>query len=355
MSHPDAEALLVDRRFRPLRRLRLSLTDRCNFRCAYCMPKAHFGPGHAFLPSAARLSGAELVRVVSVAWQLGVRHFKLTGGEPLLRPDIIEVVETIANRLSCLSNEKKHAFSLSMTTNGSRLNRYAKSLRQAGLQRLTVSLDAIDDTLFRQLNDMDIGVESVLEGIATANAHGFSKININVVVQRQVNEQAVLALAEFGRTNGHTVRFIEFMDVGNVNQWSRRALVSSAEVHAMLHAQWPLEAIAPRAPGEVANRWRYQDGGGEIGLISSVSTPFCQDCDRARLSADGVLYPCLFATQGLDLKPWLRSTSFSEVDTAKVIANYWAQRDDQYSVERDATASQPIKIFPKIEMSYIGG
>jgi cyclic pyranopterin phosphate synthase len=332
-----------DRLGRPVRDLRISVTDRCNFRCVYCMPRQVFDRDHHFLPRAQLLSFEEIARVSAVFVSLGVRKLRLTGGEPLVRRDL----ENLVAMLSCLPGVED----LSLTTNGSLLTpEKARALKEAGLKRLTVSLDALDDATFARMNDVGARVEQVLEGIANAQAAGLAPIKINAVIKRGVNEHAILDLARHFRGSGHIVRYIEYMDVGNSNHWRLDDVVPAREIVSRISAELPLAPASPNYRGEVAKRWRYRDGGGEIGIVSSVSAPFCGDCTRARLSAEGTLYTCLFATAGHDLRGRLRAGA-SDADLRADIARIWSGRTDRYSEERSAQTPER----PRVEMSYIGG
>jgi cyclic pyranopterin phosphate synthase len=326
---------------RPLKALRMSVTDRCNFRCGYCMPREVFGPDYAFLPREALLSFEEITRLARLFQALGVRKIRLTGGEPLLRRELPALVRMLAS--------VPGVEDLALTTNGVLLPELAPALRAAGLTRLTVSLDTLQPDLFRRLSDTDLPLSRVLQGLEAATAAGFTGLKLNCVLQRGVNEADIVPLAAFARDHGHTLRFIEFMDVGTTNGWRMEAVVPAAEVHRRLHAQWPLEPLTS-PEGAVAQAWRYRDGQGEVGLISSVTTPFCRGCDRARLSADGHLYTCLFAGEGLDLKGFLRQ-GHSDADVAAILAAHWRRRTDRYSELRRADTPG----LPRIEMSHIGG
>lgn len=328
------------RRGRPLRDLRVSVTDRCNFRCPYCMPRSHFGSDHPFLPHAEILTFEEIDRVAGVFVDLGVEKIRLTGGEPLLRRDLHKLVAALARR----------GVDLALTTNGSLLPVHAERLRAAGLGRLTVSLDALDDATFRRMNDVDFPVASVLAGIEAAHRAGFPPVKINVVVRRGLNESQIVPLARRFALAGHAVRFIEYMDVGTTNRWRLDEVVPAAEILERLSSELPLEAVPPAYRGEVARRFRLP-GGGEIGLIASVTRPFCGDCTRARISAEGKLYTCLFARTGTDLRPLLRGGEADDA-LADLIRAVWSERTDRYSEERagDAPGSGG-----RIEMSYIGG
>jgi cyclic pyranopterin phosphate synthase len=332
---------LEDRFQRPLRDLRISVTDRCNFRCGYCMPKEVFGRGYDFLPKADVLSFEEITRLAKVFTSLGVEKIRLTGGEPLLRRHLDQLVA----KLAALDGLRD----LTLTTNGSRLVEEARALRAAGLARLTVSVDSLDDAIFRAMNDVDFPVHRVLCGIDAAREAGFSPIKINMVVKRGVNDGEIVAMAErFGRP-GFILRFIEYMDVGNSNGWQMQDVVPSAEILTRLHEAMPLEALPANYRGEVARRYRHQLGG-EIGVISSVTQPFCGDCTRARLSADGRLFTCLFSGIGTDLRTPLRAGA-SDADLASLIGRVWQARTDRYSELRtSATVAKP-----KAEMSFLGG
>ena len=336
-----------DRLGRPLRDLRISVTDRCNFRCVYCMPKEVFGPGYRFLPQADLLSFEEITRTARAFVALGVEKIRLTGGEPLMRRELHQLV----GQLATLRTPEGQPLDLTLTTNGALLARQAKALREAGLQRLTVSLDALDDALFRRLNDVDFPVEQVLEGIASAQALGFAPIKINMVVQRGVNDHEVLRLAEHFRGSGMVLRFIEFMDVGCSNGWRMDQVVPSRELQQLVHARWPLRALEACQPGETAERWAYEDGAGEIGFISSVTQAFCGDCNRARLSTDGRVFHCLFAHQGHDLRHLLRDGTSDDAVLQGVIAAHWQRRADRYSQLR----GEGMSGLPRVEMHFIGG
>ena len=333
---------ILDTMRRPMRDLRISVTDRCNFRCGYCMPREAFGPDHAFLPRAEILDFDEIERVVRVAVSLGVRKIRLTGGEPLIRKGL----DGLVDRLATLEGVDD----LSLTTNGSLLAARANDLAEAGLHRVTVSLDALDDETFGRMNDVGFPVARVLEGIVAAEAAGLGPIKLNAVIRRGVNEHAVLDLAEHFRGSGVTVRYIEFMDVGHTNGWRLEDVVPAAEIVDAIGARWPLEPVAPAQRGEVARRYRYRDGAGEIGVIASVTQPFCGDCTRVRLSADGQLYTCLFATTGHDVRSLLRSGA-GDAHLTDALRSIWTGRDDRYSELRSLETVD----LPKVEMSYIGG
>jgi GTP 3',8-cyclase len=326
---------------RQVRDLRISVTDRCNFRCPYCMPKDAFGPGHPFLDDARLMRSGELIRIVRAFVGLGVEKVRLTGGEPLLRADLPAIISAIKGDLGVKD--------ISLTTNGWFLEKQASSLRAAGLDRLNVSVDSLDEATAGRMNGLGFSVARVLAGIDAAAAAGFP-VKVNCVLQKGVNEAEVLGLCEYFRSRHHTLRFIEFMDVGNTNHWSQSQVVPSREVVSRISAVWPLEPVEPAYRGEVASRYRYADGAGEIGIVSSVTEPFCRDCNRARLSADGKLFTCLFASAGSDLLGLVRSGS-SDEEIFRRVASIWSQRKDRYSDERAGiTAGRE-----KVEMSYIGG
>jgi cyclic pyranopterin phosphate synthase len=332
---------LVDMLGRGLRDLRISVTDRCNFRCVYCMPREVFDHDFKFVAHAEVLSFEEIARMARILAGLGVKKVRLTGGEPLVRRDLHRLVALLA---------EIPGLDLTLTTNGSLLPKQAAALARAGLKRVTVSLDSLDDATFRALNDADFPVSKVIEGIEAAAAAGMAPIKINMVVKRGVNDGHVLPMAERWRGTGHIVRFIEYMDVGSTNGWRMDEVVPSAEIVKMIGDRYALESADPNYTGEVAERWRYADGAGEIGVISSVTQAFCRDCNRLRLSAEGSLYTCLFAQQGHPLKHLLR-TGASDEAIANEIASVWRARGDRYSELRTTeTAKQR-----KIEMSYIGG
>ena len=337
---PDAP--LADRRARALRDLRISVTDRCNFRCVYCMPKEVFDADYPFLPRAELLSFEEIARLARAFGGQGVEKVRLTGGEPLLRRGIERLVAMLRAALP-------HA-DLTLTTNGSALKALAPALACAGLDRVTVSLDALDDATFGAMNDVDFPVAKVLEGIDAAAAAGLAPVKVNMVVKRGANDHQVLAMARHFRGTGHIVRFIEYMDVGSTNGWRMDDVVPSAEIASRISAHFPLAPADPNYAGEVAERWRYLDGAGEIGVISSVTQAFCSTCTRARLSTDGQLFTCLFARQGYDLKGLVRGGA-SDADIATAIRSIWEGRGDRYSeIRTAATAAER-----KVEMSFIGG
>ena len=338
LPRPDGPPL--DTRGRALHDLRISVTDRCNFRCVYCMPKDVFGRDYPFLPHDALLTFEEITRVARAFVGLGVRKIRLTGGEPLLRKNLERLVEMLA-RLDV---------DLTLTTNGALLARKARALRDAGLRRVTVSLDALDDATFRAMNDVDFPVARVLEGIDAAAAAGLAPIKVNAVIKRGQNEDAIVPLARHFRGTGHIVRFIEYMDVGHSNGWRMDDVVPAADIVRRIDAQFPLETVEPDYRGEVAERWRYRDGQGEIGVMASVTQAFCRDCSRARLSTDGKVFTCLFGTHGHDLRTLLRSGGSDEALDATIHA-LWRRRSDRYSEIRTAATVA----LPKVEMSYIGG
>jgi cyclic pyranopterin phosphate synthase len=329
---------------RPLRDLRISVTDRCNFRCPYCMPKEVFGASHQFLRDPQLMSLEEIVRIVRAFRALGVGKVRLTGGEPLLRTDLIELVRALKQELRVPD--------VALTTNGWLLEKHAPGLRAAGLDRVNVSVDSLDDATAGRMNGLGFKIDRVLRGIDAAAALGLA-VKINCVVQRGVNDGELLELCAYFRARGHPLRFIEFMDVGNTNHWSADRVVPAREIVARIAARWPLEPRGPAYRGEVAARYRYCDGGGEIGLISSVTEPFCRDCHRARLSADGKFYTCLFAALGWDVLGCLRSGA-DERELEQFIERIWQGRLDRYSDER-AEVLAAGEARDKIEMSYIGG
>ena len=339
-SAPQTPAAFRDKLGRPLRDLRISVTDRCNFRCVYCMPKEVFGSDYQFLERKELLSFEEIARLARVFKELGIEKIRLTGGEPLVRRNIEQLVAMLAAlRLD-----------LTLTTNGSLLPKKAQALRDAGLERVTVSLDSLDDAVFKRMNDVDFPVTKVLEGIEAAAAAGLAPVKINMVVKRGMNEDSILPMARYFRQSGHILRFIEYMDVGRTNGWRMDDVVTAREIVNTISAEMPLEPAGPNYRGEVAERWRYKDGSGEIGVIASVTQAFCRDCTRARISTEGKLYTCLFAASGHDLRELLRSGA-SDGDLHDAIAATWSGRDDRYSEIRTGHTAK----LEKIEMSYIGG
>ncbi len=345
-----ADGLLRDRLQRPLRDLRISVTDRCNFRCAYCMPKEVFTKDYPYLPHNALLTFEEIARVAQVFVAHGVEKIRLTGGEPLLRKNL----EILVEQLAALRTPAGRPLDLTLTTNGSLLERKAAALRQAGLQRVTVSLDGLDDAVFRRMNDVDFPVDDVLRGIEAAHAAGLGPIKVNMVVKRGTNEQEILPMARHFKGTGVVLRFIEYMDVGATNGWRMDEVLPSADVVRTIHEHMPLVPLEAVAPGETAQRWAYADGSGEIGVISSVTQAFCRDCNRARLSTEGRLYLCLFASQGHDLKPLIRG-GVSDADLASAIGAIWQGRSDRYSELRAQLPADPGGGRKRVEMSYIGG
>jgi GTP 3',8-cyclase len=336
---------LLDRLGRPLETLRVSITDRCNFRCVYCMPKEVFGRDYAFLERRELLTFEELERVVRIFAGLGVRTLRLTGGEPLVRRNVEHLVEL----LSAIQTPEGKRLELALTTNGSLLAQKAEALVAAGLSRVTVSLDSLDDESFRAMNDVDFPVRRVLEGIDAAAAAGLP-VKVNAVVKRGANDADVLGLAEHFRGSGHVLRFIEYMDVGSTNGWRMEDVVSAEEIVRSLSERWPLEPVAADRPDATARRWRYLDGGGEIGVVASVTQPFCGGCSRARISAEGRLYTCLFSARGHDLRAPLRLGA-SDEELMGQLRSIWTRRTDRYSELRTAETAS----LPKVEMSYIGG
>ena len=344
---PDGPpARVVDRLGRRFHDLRISVTDRCNFRCTYCMPKEVYGRDFAFLPRDQVLTFEEIVRLAGLFAVEGVEKLRITGGEPLARHGVADLVAMLAE----LRTPDGPPLELTLTTNGSALRALAPSLRAAGLGRVTVSLDSLDETTFRAMNGVDFPVSKVLDGIDAAREAGFAPIKVNMVVRRGVNESSVVEMARWARAEGHILRFIEYMDVGHSNGWRLDEVVPAGDVVAAISAEMPLESIPPNYPGEVADRWRYADGGGEVGVIASVTTPFCGACTRARISADGQLYTCLFAVKGTDLRGPLRAGG-SDADVGTLIRSVWAARTDRYSELRsEATAD-----LPRVEMFAMGG
>ena len=338
----DAASPVVDTRGRALRDLRISVTDRCNFRCTYCMPKEVFGAAYQFLPHAELLTFEEIVRLAKIFGENGVEKIRLTGGEPLLRKDL--------ERLIAMLSKELPGIDLTLTTNGSALKAKAGALKDAGLTRLTVSLDSLDDATFKAMNDVDFPVAKVLEAIAAATTAGFAPVKINMVVKRGVNDGQIVDMAGHFKGSGNIVRFIEFMDVGATNGWEMGNVIPSAEVVRAINDVFPCEPANPNYVGEVAKRWRYKDGSGEFGVISSVTEAFCGSCTRARLSSDGAIYTCLFATQGHDVKSMLRGGK-TDAEIQNVIGAIWRRREDHYSELRTAATTGSRKV----EMSFIGG
>ncbi|MBE7492521.1 MAG: GTP 3',8-cyclase MoaA [Planctomycetes bacterium] len=332
----------TDTRGRHLRDLRISVTDRCNLRCGYCMPAEVFGPDYKFLPKADILSYEEITRLARAFAALGVTKLRITGGEPLLRRDLPQLIAQL--------RAVQGIEDIALTTNGLLLPAMARDLKAAGLNRVTISLDSLDDATFGRMNGKGVGVAPILKAVEAAQQTGFAPVKLNMVVQRGVNDHEIEAMALRWRGTGVVVRFIEFMDVGTTNGWRMDDVLPAREIMARINARWPLQSADPNYPGEVASRWRYADGAGEIGVISSVTNTFCGDCTRARLSARGELFTCLFAAKGHDLRALVRNGG-SDESLAKAIAAIWRARDDRYSELRAANAS-PV---PKAEMSYLGG
>lgn len=343
----DHAGVMQDALQRPLRDLRISVTDRCNLRCTYCMPREIYDESHNFLPRAELLTFEEIERLSKVFIRQGVQKLRITGGEPLLRKGIERLVE----RLAVLQTNEGKPVEIALTTNGVLLGRKAQTLKDAGLSRVTVSLDGLSQETFRLMSDTDVAVGTVLEGIASAQAVGLAPVKVNMVVKRGANEHEIVAMAEHFRHSGIVLRFIEYMDVGCSNGWRMDEVVPASEIIDHLASYYPLQQIDPNYHGEVAERWRYADGAGEIGVIASVTQAFCHECTRARLSTDGKLYTCLFASHGLDLREPLRQNASDRVLT-NLIAERWGERSDRYSQLRHAVSQSDR---PKIEMSYIGG
>jgi GTP 3',8-cyclase len=337
---------LADTLARPLRDLRISVTDRCQFRCTYCMPREVFGRDFAFLPRDKLLTFEELTRLGRIFAGLGVRKLRLTGGEPLLRRDLERLIAMLAG-IDGIQD-------IALTTNGALLARKARTLAAAGLRRVTVSLDSLDDAAFMALNDAGFPVARVLEAIAAASDAGLAPVKVNMVVRRGQNDQSILPMAAHFRHSGHVLRFIEYMDVGTTNGWRLEEVVPAAEIVSLIGAQWPLEPVAPTYHGEVARRYRYRDGAGEVGVIASVTQPFCRGCTRARLSADGKLYSCLFAGTGHDLRGPLRGGA-SDQALREQVAAIWTRRTDRYSELRTLQTAGKDKVRRRVEMSHIGG
>jgi cyclic pyranopterin phosphate synthase len=341
LQNATLSSAVHDRLGRALRDLRISVTDRCNFRCVYCMPKEVFGKDYAFLERREILTFEEIARLARIFRGLGVEKIRLTGGEPLVRRNIEQLVGLLAGI---------PGLDLTLTTNGSFLARKAPALKTAGLRRITVSLDSLDDAEFRRLNDVDFPVVKVLEGIEAAAAAGLSPVKINMVVKRGENDASILPMARFFRGTGHILRFIEYMDVGHTNGWRMNDVVPAREIIERIDRELPLEPLDANYPGEVAERWRYRDGSGEIGVIASVTQAFCRGCTRIRLSTEGKLYTCLFATDGHDLRALLRGGA-SDEEIRNAVSGIWSRRADRYSEIRSSQTPR----LQKIEMSYIGG
>ncbi|MFM0136749.1 GTP 3',8-cyclase MoaA [Caballeronia grimmiae] len=342
--------LLTDTLARPLRDLRISVTDRCNFRCVYCMPREVFDKDYQFLPHSALLSFEEIERLARVFVAHGVEKIRLTGGEPLLRKNL----EFLIERLALLHTPEGRPLDITLTTNGSLLARKAQSLKDAGLSRVTVSLDALDDALFRRMNDADFAVADVLDGIAAAQAVGLAPVKVNMVVKRGTNDQEIVPMARHFKGSGAILRYIEYMDVGASNGWNMSEVLASAQVVERIAEHFPLVPLEAHTAAETAQRWGYRDGGGEIGVISSVTRAFCGSCTRARLSTEGKLYLCLFATAGHDLRGLIRGGASDET-VATAIARVWEARGDRYSQLRGSASAAVREDGPRVEMSYIGG
>lgn len=347
MTTTDTQtSAVLDKFRRPLRDLRISVTDRCNFRCTYCMPAEIFGERYEFLQKADLLTFEEIARLTRIFVELGVVKVRLTGGEPLVRSEVEKLVAMLA-RIDGIGD-------LTMTTNAYLLPQKATALRNAGLHRLSVSLDTLDDAIFREMNGRGFGVGRVLEGISAAEDAGFRPIKVNAVVQKGVNDHTLVDLARYFRERGHIMRFIEYMDVGNLNGWRLDDVVSAEEIVARIDAEMPLEPAEPNYRGEVANRYRYKDGGGEIGVIASVTQPFCGDCTRLRLSPEGMLFTCLFGVNGTDLRTPMRDGA-DDTELADIISGTWSARTDRYSEERASMTDELRALRKKVEMYHIGG
>ena len=348
MAAPGGQ--LSDRLQRPLRDLRISVTDRCNFRCSYCMPREVFDKDYVFLPQSSLLSFEEITRLARLFVAHGVEKIRLTGGEPLLRKNI----EVLIGMLAELRTPQGRELDITLTTNGSLLAKKAQSLKNAGLRRVTVSLDGLDDAVFRRMNDVDFPVADVLRGIEAAEKVGLAPLKVNMVVKRGTNDQEIVPMARHFRGSGAVLRFIEYMDVGATNGWRMDEVLPSAQVLDRIAQHFPLQALDASATGETAERWRYVDGAGEIGLISSVTQAFCGDCNRARLSTEGQLFLCLFASQGQDLRGLMRG-AYSDEQISAAIAHIWQSRSDRYSQLRSAQGAELAGGQRRVEMSYIGG
>ena len=338
---------VIDTLHRPMRDLRISITDRCNLRCTYCMPRKIFNENHGFLPRAELLSFEEIERLASLFIQLGVQKIRLTGGEPLLRRSVEHLIKSLAK----LRTREGNPVEVALTTNAVLLSQKAQALKDAGLSRITVSLDGLSEETFRRMSDSDVSVRTVLDGIAAAQRVGFVHIKVNMVVKRGVNDHEIIPMAEHFRNSGIVLRFIEFMDVGGTNGWRMDEVVPAREILEQIDSRYSLVQIGPNYAGEVAERWRYTDGGGEIGVIASVTQAFCRECTRARISTDGKFYTCLFAVSGENLRDPLRQGT-TDMALAGLIAGCWERRSDRYSELRHAATKMPGE---KIEMSYIGG
>lgn len=342
----DGRPGLLDTRGRALRDLRISVTDRCNFRCTYCMPAEVFGRDYAFLPHAEVLTYEEIRRLAAVAVELGVQKLRITGGEPLIRRALPDLIAMLAR----LRTPDGTPVDLTLTTNASALRPLARPLADAGLNRISVSLDSLDDAVFRRMNGVDFPVSRVLDGITAARDAGLAPIKVNMVVKKGENEDSIMPMARWARDEGLILRYIEYMDVGTANGWRLDDIVSAAEIVAAIDAELPLEPVDPNYRGEVAGRWRYRDGSGEVGVIASVTQPFCGDCTRARLSAEGKLYTCLFSAHGTDLREPLRSGG-SDADLRAILEQVWSVRTDRYSELRTSATSR----LPRVEMFAVGG
>lgn len=340
---------LTDSLNRPLRDLRISVTDRCNFRCVYCMPKEVFGADYPYLKREQILTFEEITRLAKIFSKHGVKKIRLTGGEPLIRKGIVDLVAMLAS-IPDTSTRLSTSLDLTLTTNGALLSKLALPLKTAGLKRVTVSLDSLDDEIFKAMNDVDYPVAKVIEGMDAAASVGLTPIKVNMVVKRGMNENSILPMARFFREKGYILRFIEYMDVGSSNGWRMDEVVSSKEIISIINQEMPIEPVDPNYQGEVAVRWKYKDGSGEVGFISSVTQAFCGTCNRARLSAEGKLYTCLFAIKGHDFKELLRSGA-SDDEISEKISHVWLKRADRYSEIR----SENTIPLPKVEMSHIGG
>lgn len=336
---------VLDQLNRPIQDLRVSVIDRCNFRCTYCMPKEEYGENYQFLTKNKWLSFDQIIRVITVFTQLGVQKVRITGGEPLLRPDLVHLIDRL-NHISAIED-------LALTTNGSLLSKFAKNLKTAGLNRLTISLDTLDPDVFNHVNGYSGNIDEVLSGIEAARSAGFDQIKLNVVIQKGINDHSIIDLVKYAKDNDHILRFIEYMDVGTCNHWNNEFVVTSKEIFDQINAHFPLKAINPNYYGEVADRYQYLSGEGEVGFVSSVSKPFCQSCTRARLSADGKVYTCLFANHGHDLMPYLTDSTDSTL--MESIQRIWKTRTDRYSEQRSEFIKSKTVDKNRVEMFHIGG
>ena len=339
----EKKSTITDKLSRPIKDLRISVTDRCNFRCTYCMPEQIYGHRYKFINKSSLLTFEEIITITEILVEMGVQKVRLTGGEPLLRDKIEDLISPLAN----IPGIKE----LTLTTNGYLLPKKAEKLKRSGINRITVSLDSLNNEIFKKINGRNVDVSKVLTGIEAAEKAGFSPIKINCVVERGINENSILEMAEYFKEKGHILRFIEFMDVGTLNQWNLDKVVSAKEIVKIINSKMPIEPMAPTYFGEVASRYQYKDGSGELGIISSVTQPFCGNCTRLRLSPEGNLYTCLFSNAGTDVRKLLRSNK-NKKELKSLIKKTWLARKDKYSIDR---SSNPNKSTKKVEMYHIGG